>query len=46
MWVPCEMCDDYWCTEHDQHVADCDCPPREEWTTDPYGNDDSAPASA
>lgn len=35
-WVECEHCDDYVCTIHRQHTADCPCPPIEEWTVDPY----------
>ena len=34
VWVPCELCEDYVCVRHHQHVADCDCPPLEEWITD------------
>ncbi len=33
---PCPLCDDYLCTVHKVHVADCPCPPLEEWTSDPY----------
>lgn len=35
-WVRCEDCDDYVCTIHRQHTADCPCPPIEEWVVDPY----------
>jgi len=36
-WVPCPHgCGEYWCEEHLQHVADCPCPPVEEWGKDPY----------
>jgi hypothetical protein len=35
-WVECEDCDDYVCTIHRQHTADCPCPPIEEWDVDPY----------
>lgn len=30
-WERCLDCDDYWCTVHHQHVADCQCPGIEEW---------------
>jgi len=45
-WIKCTDCDDFWCTEHKIHVADCDCPPLEEWLEikkDPYfiGEEDS-----
>ena len=36
MWVPCDSCENYWCTEHQMHVHDCPCPPIEEWDEDPY----------
>jgi hypothetical protein len=35
-WVRCDLCEDWWCYRHGQHVYDCDCPPIEEWTYDPY----------
>jgi len=35
-WVPCNYCQDYQCTIHKMHAHDCECPPIEEWTTDPY----------
>lgn len=35
-WIPCPSCDCFWCTIHDQHVHDCDCPPIEDWWWDPY----------
>ena len=35
-WVPCE-CQNYLCTIHGKHAHDCDCPPIEEWSVDPYG---------
>jgi hypothetical protein len=34
-WIPC-VCDEYWCTDHDEHVSMCDCPPIEEWDESPY----------
>lgn len=42
-WIPCPHCDEYWCTIHDCHVFECDCPPIEEWESDPY-SDDEQPA--
>lgn len=36
-WVPCPCdCGNYWCTIHQTHAHDCECPPIEEWETDPY----------
>lgn len=38
-WTPCELCGDFLCTAHGVHVADCACPPIEEWGArglDPY----------
>lgn len=29
-WVPCPGCEGAWCTEHEEHVPDCACPPRDE----------------
>lgn len=45
-WIKCTDCDDFWCTEHNVHVADCECPSLEEWleiNKDPYfiGEEDS-----
>ena len=37
-WLNCPACHDYWCTIHNMHVHDCECPPVEEWTTDPYSH--------
>jgi len=41
------MCEDFLCTLHrGDHVADCPCPPIEEWeTTDPYSPLDPIPTS-
>jgi hypothetical protein len=36
-WMPCLCCDEWVCTIHGEHVHDCDCPPIEDWETDPYG---------
>jgi DNA (cytosine-5)-methyltransferase 1 len=35
-WVRCECCDDFVCTIHGEHVYDCECPPIDEWDSDPY----------
>ena len=38
-WIKCPMCDDYWCTLHEMHVADCGCVPVDilyEIGVDPY----------
>lgn len=42
-WEPCELCDDYICTQHECHAHDCECPPIEAWCEedlDPYDGDD------
>ena len=45
-WVECpEECGDYWCNIHEQHTGDCDCPPIDEWVTDPYGMQIEGPAA-
>jgi site-specific DNA-cytosine methylase len=39
IWSKCELCENYWCNIHGMHVADCDCPPVEDFTecsTYPY----------
>ena len=43
-WQRCECCDDFWCNIHEMHTGDCDCPPIDEWETDPYGNQIEGPA--
>lgn len=25
IWSRCPMCEDYWCSQHGQHAADCEC---------------------
>ncbi len=25
-WIPCDGCEDYWCTLHEKHAHDCACP--------------------
>jgi len=44
-WTRCECCEDFWCNIHDQHAYDCDCPPIDEWETDPYGLQEQGPAA-
>lgn len=39
MWVRCGGCDDFYCTRHDAHVHDCDCPEIQDWESDPYADD-------
>lgn len=42
-WIKCDSCDDYWCTQHEEHAYDCRCPGIEEWYEeglDPYEGDD------
>jgi hypothetical protein len=29
-WIVCDLCEDYWCTLHEKHAYDCDCPSLEE----------------
>lgn len=46
-WVRCPDCDDFFCTLHQEHAYDCECPTLEELLeegTDPYfegGPDDA-----
>lgn len=35
-WEQCGCCDEFWCNIHDMHAFECDCPPIEEWNSDPY----------
>jgi DNA (cytosine-5)-methyltransferase 1 len=42
-WVRCHGCENFLCTIHGQHVADCPCPPIEEWGIDPYGSGGPGP---
>ncbi len=44
-WTECACCEDYWCNVHDEHAYDCDCPPLDEWETDPYGLQEHGPAT-
>lgn len=44
-WIPCPDCDDFWCNIHEMHTGDCECPPIDEWETDPYGMQLDGPAA-
>ncbi len=38
-WDVCDSCEDLVCSLHNEHVADCPCPPLEVWVDqglDPY----------
>lgn len=36
-WIPCpDGCGDHFCNIHNMHAHECQCPPIDEWTTDPY----------
>lgn len=35
-WIPCDCCENFICTIHWIHAHDCECPPIDEWMTDPY----------
>lgn len=38
-WIPCpDGCGDYWCTLHNQHACDCNCPPLDDWDGDAYSS--------
>lgn len=39
IWVRCDGCEDWYCTRHDAHVYDCECPEIQDWDTDPYTDD-------
>jgi hypothetical protein len=46
LWIECDLCEDFWCTFHDCHVADCPCPGVEQFITfgvDPYKTPKSDP---
>ena len=40
VWIPCECCDEYWCTYHEAHAHQCLCHCIEDWDDeiqrDPY----------
>jgi hypothetical protein len=44
-WTPCPHCDEFWCNIHDRHAFECDCPPIEEWETDPYTAKEEGPTT-
>lgn len=35
-WILCPCCEDFLCTFHQMHAFECECPPIEEWDSDPY----------
>ena len=38
-WVRCELCEDFYCSLHDQHAFECDCPSLDDFIAqgyDPY----------
>jgi len=30
-WIPCPYCQDFWCTIHQAHAHDCECPDLQTW---------------
>lgn len=36
IWIPCPCCDEHFCTLHGIHACDCDCPPIDKMSFDPY----------
>jgi len=36
VWIPCDDCEEFYCTIHEKHVCDCDCPEIDEWGFSPY----------
>lgn len=45
-WIRCDLCEDFFCTIHDEHVADCPYPGIEEWADmgiDPYSEKPPSP---
>lgn len=44
LWVPCpDGCGEFWCNRHQTHAHECQCPPIDELTFDPYTT--NAPAA-
>lgn len=35
-WERCRCCENYWCNRHHLHAHECECPPVEDWESDPY----------
>ena len=35
-WETCEDCGEFWCSWHNMHAADCNCPAVDEMDLDPY----------
>ena len=44
LWVRCQCCDCFWCTRHQKHAHDCDCPSIEHLDFDPYSEGGPMPA--
>lgn len=38
IWVRCHCCEEFLCLLHQQHVAECSCPPIERWSFSPYNH--------
>lgn len=36
IWIKCPDCDGYYCTKHQEHTDECDCPPIDEMKFCPY----------
>ena len=44
-WIKCPDCDDAFCTVHNKHTWECDCPSIEVWADegmDPYSSETGA----
>jgi hypothetical protein len=39
VWFTCEVCEDWYCAIHDEHVGECICPDIEDWPYDPRTGD-------
>ena len=39
VWFTCEVCEDWYCSIHDEHVGECNCPDIEDWPFDPRTGD-------
>lgn len=38
LWILCPCCRCFWCTRHQKHAHDCQCPPLEDLGFDPYSS--------
>ena len=43
VWFICESCKEWYCSIHDEHVGDCNCPDIEDWPFDPRTGDPTSP---